>query len=141
MTPMYVFTLYLPIYRPHSFSPPLSSRHSLEAILISRFLLNLRQLGPGTGQTPLHADGGAISSDGPVFRAQTVADTIMGNMGATVHDGFFEDDALEEPIGDEESAGDEGDRSSSNRADEEIVEVRLVISISLYFMFILSNCR
>lgn len=66
--------------------------HSLQPVLISRFFLNLRQSDSSPLQSELYTTHGTVNFIDATFRVPTAMDSIMGNMGAPVHDGLFEDD-------------------------------------------------
>ncbi len=61
--------------------------HSLQPILISRFLLNLRQV--GASQDPQNTTVSRFSI--PALRVPTLASSAMGNMGEDLDHGYTGD--------------------------------------------------
>ena len=103
----------------------LSSHGSLQPILISRFLLNLRQISTSSSQMVSSTRGGAIVSPTDIiFHVPTVMDSIMGNMGAPLDDSSFpEDDNDDECVGDNTNGSGPGDHASAN-----FVEVQGIVN-------------
>ena len=107
--------------------------HSIQPIVISRFLLNLRQIDRAAPQTGAETTNHIGDIDEVVFRTPTVMDSIIGNMGASMNDELFRDEVDEHQDEDHNEASNRRSRSRgsySRTGSERVIEVCINFVVS-----------